>query len=331
MLALSEMLREIDPAAYFTVSAGLDAALRMRDDGSASFLLYAGQQQILALEKPICAQVRLRNIFDVAFGEMERATQRERYEKLRRIYPATVDRHFLMRWVDEKQGAPVSGRRMEYAVSSLYELRLLELMLYFRQEKQRIARCEYCWGYFVPKTSHATAYCDRKIDGKTCKQLGPNLKWFVGPEQDEALRIYKQLRQRLAARMERYESAAPFERTKLLKMDLHMYAELSYLASDARMAYLRRELDTEEFLRRIDVYHDLESYQVSAPEEAGKSVFQERVEQDIDFDPVDAYPATMQWLDLGSPDPIWKTYTTEALAQRDRQGHESLREKYGRE
>ena len=39
VLALSEMLREIDPVAYFTVTASLDAALRMRDDGSASFLL----------------------------------------------------------------------------------------------------------------------------------------------------------------------------------------------------------------------------------------------------------------------------------------------------
>lgn len=220
---------------------------------------------------------------------------------------------------------------MEYAVSSLYELYLLELMLYFRQEKRRIARCEYCWGYFIPKTSHATAYCDRKIDGKTCKQLGPNLKRFAGPERDEALRIYKQLRQRMAARMERYESAAPFERTKLLKMNLHMYAEWSDLASDARMAYLKRELDTEEFLRRIDVYHDLESYQVRAPEEAGKSIFQKRVERDIDFDPEYTYPKTMQVLDMSVPDPKWETYTAEELVRRDRQGHESLREKYGRE
>ena len=88
---------------------------------------------------------------------------------------------------------------------------------------------------------------------------------------------------------------------------------------------------TEEFLRRIDVYHDLESYQVSAPESPDKSVFQERVERDIDFDPADAYPATMQVLDLGSPDPKWETYTAEELVRRDRQGHESLPEKYGRE
>lgn len=97
VLALPELLREIDPVAYITVVTRLDAALQMHDDGSASFLLYAGRRQILALEEPIRTQVRLRNIFDVAFDEMERATQRERYEKLHSIYPATVRQHFLMR------------------------------------------------------------------------------------------------------------------------------------------------------------------------------------------------------------------------------------------
>lgn len=330
VLTLPEMLHEIDPVAYFVVSARLDAGLRMRDDGSASFLLYAGQRQILALEEPIRTQVRLRNIFDVTFDEMERATQRERYEKLQRTYPETVGRHFLMRWMDEEQGGPLSSKRMEYTVSSLYELRLLELMLFFRQEKRRIARCEYCWGYFVPKTSHATAYCDRNIDGKTCKQLGPNLKRFLGPEQDEALRICKQLRQRMAARMERYESAVPTEREKLFKLDMYMYADWSELARDARAAYLRHELTTEEFLRRIDIFHDLGSYEVSKADAPGKSILQERIEQNIDFEPESVYP-TMHELDLSGPEPTWKTYTAEELAQKEQQGHESLRDKYGKE
>lgn len=328
-LALPEMLREIDPIAYFAAAARLDAALQMPDDGSASFLLYAGQRQIHALEEPIRTQVRLRNIFDVTFDGMERATQRERYEKLRKTYPETVGRHYQMRWMDEADGAPLSCRRVEYTISSPYELRLLELALHFQQEKRRIARCEYCWGYFVPKTSHATAYCDRKLDDKTCKQLGPNLKRFVGPEQDEALRICKQLRQRMAARMDRYESAAPNERTKLFKMDVFMYMDWSDLAREARTAYLRHELTTEEFLRRIDINHDLESYEVSAPEATGKSVLQGRIEQSVDFDSSMAYQ-TMQVLDLSDPEPMWRIETAEAQMQRHRHGHESLREKYRR-
>ncbi|MBE7009634.1 MAG: hypothetical protein E7422_11100 [Ruminococcaceae bacterium] len=327
--ALAEALREIDPVAHFTVAVGLDAARRMRDDGSASFLLRAGQRQLLALEEPIRAQVRLRNIFDVTFDGMERATQRERYEKLQSIYPDAIGRHYRMRWMEEADGAPLSDTRAEYAVSSLYELRLLELALYFRQEKRRIARCEFCWGYFVPKTSHATAYCDRAFGGKTCKQLGPNLKRFMGPEQDEALRVCDQLRRRMAARLERYEGALADEQARRIKMDTFQYRDWSELARDARMAYLRRELTTEEFLRRIDVYHELESYEVSAPSAPGKSLLQRRVEQSIDFDPATAYQ-TMQVLDLGDPDPAWRIETAEEQARQERRGHESLREKYGK-
>ena len=329
-LALAETLREIDPVAHFTVAAGLDAAYRMRDDGSASFLLHAGQLQLLALEEPIRAQVRLRNIFDVTFDGMERATQRERYEKLQSTYPDAVGRHYRMRWMEETDGAPLSDTRAEYAVSSLYELRLLELALYFRQEKWRIARCEYCWSYFVPKTSHATAYCDRAFGGKTCKQLGPNLKRFIGPEQDEALRICNRLRRRMAARLERYGGALADEQARRFRMDASMYLDWSELARDASMAYLRRELTTEEFLRRIDVYHELESYEVSVPNAPDKSVLQQRIERDIDFDPALAYQ-TMQVLDLGESEPAWRTETAEEQARQERRGHESLREKFGKE
>ena len=140
---LADTLREINPVAHFIVTARLDAALRTPDDGTALFLLRAGQRQLLALEEPIRAQVRLRNIFAVTFDGMERATQRERYEKLRSIYPDAVGRHYFMRWMDEADGAPLSSTRAEYAVSSLHELRLLELALYFQQEKRRITRCEY--------------------------------------------------------------------------------------------------------------------------------------------------------------------------------------------
>lgn len=328
--ALAETLREIDPVAHFTVAAGLDDALRMRDDGLASFLLRAGHRQLLALEEPIRTQVRLRNIFAVAFDGMERATQRERYEKLRSTYPDAVGRHYRMRWTEETDGAPLSAVRAEYAVSSLYELRLLELALYFRQEKRRIARCEYCWSYFVPKTSHATAYCDHAFGGKTCKQLGPNLKRFIGPEQDEALRICNRLRRRMAARLERFEGALPDEQARRFRMDASMYLEWSELARDARMAYLRRELTTEEFLRRIDIYHELGNCDVAATDMPDKSVLQARIERDMDFDPALAYQ-TMQVLDLGEAEPAWRIETAEEQARQERRGHESLREKFGKE
>ena len=129
---IAETMRELDPVAHFTITARLDLIRRSPDDGSALFLLSAGDQQIRALEEPLRAQTRLRNIFDVTFGGMERATQRERYEKLRATYPDTVNHFYHARWLEETGGASLSRHRMEYAVISLEELRLLELTLYFQ-------------------------------------------------------------------------------------------------------------------------------------------------------------------------------------------------------
>lgn len=101
---------------------------------------------------------------------MERASQRERFEKLCRVY-LQVGR------LCDPISLPESevGNRA-FAVRLLFGLRLSELALYFRQDKQRIARCDYCWGWFIPKTKKATQYCDRVTDGFLCKQRGARFK-----------------------------------------------------------------------------------------------------------------------------------------------------------
>ncbi|MEI3330704.1 MAG: hypothetical protein V8R27_03595 [Oscillospiraceae bacterium] len=38
-----------------------------------------------------------------------------------------------------------------FRLRSLMELRMLVLALYFEQDNQRVCRCDYCWGYFIPK------------------------------------------------------------------------------------------------------------------------------------------------------------------------------------
>ena len=72
---LPSMLQESDPLSFFELGNLLNQALRMRDDGSASFLLHAGQRLLQALEVPIRTQIRLRNIMEMTFDGMERATQ----------------------------------------------------------------------------------------------------------------------------------------------------------------------------------------------------------------------------------------------------------------
>lgn len=199
-LMLPSMLQRIDPLSFFELGNLLVQALRMRDDGSASFLLYAGQRLLQALEVPIRTQIRLRNIMEMTFDGMERATQQERFEKLRGVYPPIAQICDPGPWMEEAM--PVTFR-----IESVYKLRLLELMLYFRQEKKRIARCDYCWNYFIPRTKAETRYCDRVFEGQSCKKRGANLKRKKGPEQDGALRLFKQLRDRMYARMLRYGDA----------------------------------------------------------------------------------------------------------------------------
>lgn len=144
-LLLPSMLQESDPVSFFALGEFLHQSLQTEDDGSASFLLKAGQQILRILEEPIRAQTYLRNIFEMTLDGTERASQREQFEKLRSVYlnvarlcdPALLD------------GTPEGGR--VFSAHNLLGLYLLEFALYFHQDNQRIARCEYCWGTSSPR------------------------------------------------------------------------------------------------------------------------------------------------------------------------------------
>ena len=103
-----------------------------------------------ALRHPYFIQNRLRNMFEIGFADFERGTQQDRFRALEDTWPGLIDRAFPIRFLPEPSGAPV-GTVREYALGDLYELCLAELSLYFQQDRRRIARCENCWRYFVPK------------------------------------------------------------------------------------------------------------------------------------------------------------------------------------
>ena len=86
-LLLPSMLEKTDPVSFFVLGGLLHQSLQAEDDGSASFLLNAAEEMLYILEEPVRAQIRLRNIFEMTFDGMERATQQERFETLCRIYP----------------------------------------------------------------------------------------------------------------------------------------------------------------------------------------------------------------------------------------------------
>lgn len=86
-VTLPSMLQETDPLSFLALGSILDRALRIEDDGSALFLLYAGERLLRALEIPFRTQIRLRNIMEITFDGTERNTQQERFQKLRGAYP----------------------------------------------------------------------------------------------------------------------------------------------------------------------------------------------------------------------------------------------------
>ena len=323
-LLLPAMLEKIDPVSFFVLGELLHQSLQAEDDGSASFLLDAAEELLYILEEPIRAQIRLQNIFEVAFDGMERATQQERFEKLCRVYPDVGRLCSTSTLPDVEQG------QRAFRANSILGLRLLELVLYFQQDAQRIARCDYCWGWFIPKTKKVTRYCDRVTDGFPCKQRGSRFKRNMEEEQDGALRVYNQLRNRMYARFLRWQDAAPKERDNLIPMDYDQYTEWSENARLARMEYLDGKLTAEGFLRKIDTTHELESYETDKAELVDETMWQHMVAGDLGFDAETHYPETMLELDLGTGEPKWELRTADELRRVDQKGHQSLREKYGK-
>lgn len=317
-------LHEIDPVSEFVVAELLHRASQAEDDGTAMFLLTAGWQILKALEEPLRVQTCIRNIMEVTFDDTAGLTPAEQYEKLREVYPDVA------RCCDPAK-LPQEKEKRTFRFRSLMELWLLVLALYFEQDSQRVYRCDYCWGYFVPKTKKVTRYCDRVTDGQSCKQRGANLKRLEKTSEDEALLIYKKLRDRMYAHLLRWQDAAPFDRSKLIPMDYEQYDRWNENARLVRMEYVRGALIAEEFLRKIDTTRELASYEAGKVKLADEpSVWQRLVARDFRFDPEQYFPEEMMHLDLRTPDPQWQILTADDLRKDAQKGHQSLKEKYGK-
>lgn len=118
----------------------------------------------------------------------------------------------------------------------------------------------------IQKTKKVTRYCDRVTDGYPCKQRGARFKRNLVEEQDGALKICNQLRDRMYARLLRWQDAAPSERGGLIPMNYDQYSAWSENARLARIEYLEGKLMAEEFLRRVDVTQELTSYETDKVE-----------------------------------------------------------------
>jgi len=324
---LPELIKGFDQAGYFVVVSRLASVLRIPDDNSASFLLNNAQRILRALEEPILTQIRLRNIFEIGFADMERATQRERYAAVREAYPQLFQHCFSVRHLPTEEGNMPFGKRKEYAVQSLFELRLLEMDMYFRQPK-RIARCLHCWNYFIPRTNRETCYCDRIFDGRDCKTLGPLAQRRIDQHNDNALAVFEILRHRMASRAERFRDGGE-DMTTDFAIDTIAYGEWSDLARRARMEYLDGKITVEEFIRTIDIYGEFpDFYSQKNDVPVGENVYKQRVANDIDFDSEQRY-FPIQTLILSenlsqNPLPEWTITSAAEWQKREQGGSRSL-------
>lgn len=326
---LAEQLHAAAPTAYWDVQHHVALAVEMTDDGEPIFASRKAFAVLTALRRPYFLQNRMRNIFEIAFADFERGTQQERFQALENTWPGIIDRGFSVRFLPAEDGAAPVGQAREYALSDLYELCLAELSLYFQQSKQRIARCENCWRYFIPKTGAESRYCYDAVDGKPCKKAGPkNMRRFRA-DTDRALAAYERLRRRLEERANRLELASPGAESRLIPFDRDQYAAWLDLAREAKRNYQAGRISAGEFLRRIDpseelVPYDAERIELPPPDE---TPWRNCIKQDMDFVPGDRFADTAL-LDLREAEPAWETVTAESRILHARGGHTSLHDRY---
>lgn len=324
-------LRNVDPVGHFVATQKIEAVLRIPDNGSASYLLSCGAQILQILEEPLLTQIRLRNIFEVTFAKTERATQTERYRVLQECYPEITGHFFRSRCLPEEIGTKPFGKKVEYVLSDLLTFRLLELNLYFRQDIKRIARCEHCWHYFIPKTKKETRYCEREWEGKSCKHLGPLARRRINEAQDNALEIYEILHHRNELRCDHYVNKISTVRESGYQLDVIAYGDWSEMAQDLRRAYLDGKISAADFITKIDIYHEYPDFahRKETPL-TGESILLEKVRQDLNFDPGSHYENRMFLeLRLGENGVLedgakWVVQTAQEQHDADRAGDTSL-------
>lgn len=122
------------------------------------------------------------------------------------------------------------------------------LIFTFYLRDETVCECENCNRLFVPKTKKKTLYCDRVFkNGKTCKQIGPALKYKEQYENDLVLQTFEKEKNKMYKRMDRTQSFG--ETPKSISYDEYM--DWLNMAVNAKNMYLNNELTEIEALRII--------------------------------------------------------------------------------
>lgn len=113
------------------------------------------------------------------------------------------------------------------------------LIFTFYLRDETVCECENCNRLFVPKTKKKTLYCDRVFkDGKTCKQIGPTMKYKTLAVNDIVLKTFEKEKNKMYKRMDRTQSFG--ETPKSVSYDEYM--DWLNKAINAKNMYLNNEI-----------------------------------------------------------------------------------------
>lgn len=132
-----------------------------------------------------------------------------------------------------------------------FERYYIFLLQQFVASKARLAKCQYCGRYFVPKTKRKTLYCDREIrDGKTCKQIAPYENHKRLAAANKVIAEFDRVKGLLFRRVERTDCG---KKASPIDLNYEKYYQWLEAATDARDRFLTGEITEEDALQIIHV------------------------------------------------------------------------------
>lgn len=146
-----------------------------------------------------------------------------------------------------KMNKQLEAQHVFRAFEQYYKFLLQNLIL----AEPNIVRCQYCGGYFVPKTKRKTLYCDRVIrDGRTCKQIAPQLTRKQKAAANQVISEYNRVKDMLCHRLDRQDG---IKKPSPIDIERADYYEWEEAATAARKQFLAGEVTEEKALATIHV------------------------------------------------------------------------------
>ena len=207
-----------------------------QDDGTAMHCLRTAQEIIHTLTDVIACQFEMNDVLDALCTKGDPALD-------------TVGEFLRDVRLTEVTGLsnPLSGYYRFRSMEDYYHFLLLRMV----ESKARVARCECCGRFFIPRTKAVTKYCDRVIrDGKTCKEFAPALKHKEQAEHDKVISAFDRAKRKMYKRLERTDNLSG-ERAKK-DMTYKEYCDWLAAARKARDEYLAGKITAEQALAVID-------------------------------------------------------------------------------